>query len=69
MERGVYFDGWFPRQHNYHPSLPPRRLRMIEELESYRATALVWSALGGGANNRPDQGGGGRGGVDPPVPV
>jgi hypothetical protein len=48
MERGVYFDAWFPWQHNYHPSLPPRRLRMIEHLEEYRATILVWAALGGG---------------------
>jgi hypothetical protein len=53
MERGVYFDGWFPRQHNYHPSLPPRRLRMIEDLETYRATSLVWSALGGGSISLP----------------
>lgn len=49
MERGVYFDAWFPRQHCYHPSLPPRRLRMVEDLRDYRATALVWSALGGGS--------------------
>ena len=49
MERGVYFDAWFPRQHNYHPSLPARRLRMVEELRDYRATVLVWSALGGGS--------------------
>ncbi len=49
MERGVYFDAWFPRQHCYHPSLPPRRLRMVEDLTEYRATALVWSALGGGS--------------------
>ena len=48
MERGVYFDAWFPLQHNYHPSFPPRRLRMIDHLEDYRATMLVWSALGGG---------------------
>jgi hypothetical protein len=48
MQRGVYFDAWYPRQHNYHPTLPPRRLRMVEELEQYRATMLVWSALGGG---------------------
>ena len=48
IERGVYFDAWFPMQHNYHPSLPPRRLRMIEHLEDYRATMLVWAALGGG---------------------
>jgi hypothetical protein len=53
MERGVYFDAWFPRQHCYHPSLPPRRLRMIEDLERYRATALVWSALGGGSISLP----------------
>ena len=53
MERGVYFDGWFPRQHCYHPSLPPRRLKMIEDLEEYRATSLVWSALGGGSISLP----------------
>ena len=49
MQRGVYFDAWFPRQHCYHPSLPPRRLRMIDDLVEYRATVLVWSALGGGS--------------------
>lgn len=53
MERGVYFDAWFPRQHCYHPSLPPRRLNMIEDLEQYHATALVWSALGGGSISLP----------------
>ena len=53
MERGVYFDAWFPRQHNYHPSLPARRLRMIEELREYRATTLVWAALGGGSISLP----------------
>src|SRR5918998_498720 len=49
MHRGVYFDAWFPRQHCYHPSLPPRRLRMVDDLVDYRATILVWSALGGGS--------------------
>lgn len=49
MERGVYFDGWFPRQHCYHPSLPARRLKMVEDLVDYKATVLVWSALGGGS--------------------
>ncbi len=49
MERGVYFDAWFPRQHCYHPSLPARRLKMIEDLVEYKATVLVWSALGGGS--------------------
>jgi hypothetical protein len=53
LERGVYFDAWFPRQHCYHPSLPPRRLRMIEDLERYHATSLVWSALGGGSISLP----------------
>jgi hypothetical protein len=49
----VYFDAWFPRQHCYHPSLPPRRLRMIEDLVDLRATMLVWSALGGGSISLP----------------
>jgi hypothetical protein len=53
MERGVYFDAWFPRQHCYHPSLPPRRLRMIDDLVDYRATSLVWAALGGGSLSLP----------------
>jgi len=53
VERGVYFDAWFPRQHNYHPSLPARRLRMLEELREYRATTLVWAALGGGSISLP----------------
>ncbi len=53
MERGVYFDAWFPRQHCYHPSLPPRRLKMIEDLEAYHATSLVWSSLGGGSISLP----------------
>ena len=53
MERGVYFDAWFPRQHNYHPSLPPRRLKMIDDLVDYHATTLVWSALGGGSISLP----------------
>jgi hypothetical protein len=51
--RGVYFDAWFPGQHCYHPSLPPRRLRMVEHLQDYRATTLVWSALGGGSISLP----------------
>jgi hypothetical protein len=53
VERGVYFDAWFPRQHNYHPSLPARRLRMIEQLREYRSTTLVWAALGGGSISLP----------------
>lgn len=53
MERGVYFDAWFPRQHCYHPSLPPRRITMIDDLSDYQATMLVWSALGGGVVSLP----------------
>ena len=53
MERGVYFDAWFPGQHCYHPSLPPRRLRMAEHLVDFHATVLVWSALGGGSISLP----------------
>jgi hypothetical protein len=53
VERGVYFDAWFPRQHCYHPSLPPRRLRMVDDLVDYGATILVWSALGGGSISLP----------------
>jgi hypothetical protein len=53
LERGVYFDAWFPRQHCYHPSLPPRRLKMIEDLEAYHATSLVWASLGGGSVSLP----------------
>jgi hypothetical protein len=48
LERGVYFDAWFPGQHNYHPIFPARRLKMVDHLEDYRATMLVWAALGGG---------------------
>ena len=53
MERGVYFDAWFAGQHCYHPSLPPRRLRMVEHLVDYHATVLVWAALGGGSISLP----------------
>ena len=52
-ERGVFFPGWFPRSHCYHPSLPPRRLRMVEELQDLRATMLTWPALGGGSISLP----------------
>ena len=53
MQRGVYFDAWFPRQHCYHPSLPPRRLRMVDDLVDYRATVLEWSSMGGGSLSLP----------------
>lgn len=53
MQRGVYFDAWFPRQHCYHPSLPPRRLRMVDDLVDYKATVLVWASMGGGSLSLP----------------
>lgn len=53
MERAVYAQGWYARQHNYHPSRPPRRLRMIEDFADYRATMLTWPALGGGGISLP----------------
>jgi hypothetical protein len=48
MERGVYAQGWFARGYNYHPSLPPRRLKMVEDFVDYRATMITWPSLGGG---------------------
>jgi hypothetical protein len=53
MERGIYFDGWFKNNHCYHPSLPLRSAQMIEDLEKYRGTLLVWSAMGGGSISLP----------------
>lgn len=48
MERGVYAQGWFARGYNYHPSLPARRLKMVEDFVDYRATMITWPSLGGG---------------------
>ena len=48
VERGVYAQGWFARGYNYHPSLPPRRLKMAEDFAEYRATIMTWPSLGGG---------------------
>lgn len=53
MERGIYFDGWFKHNHCYHPSLPLRSMQMIEDLEAYHGTLLVWSAMGGGSISLP----------------
>lgn len=53
MERGIYFDAWPHHNHCYHPSLPMRSMQMIEDLERYHATLLVWSALGGGSISLP----------------
>jgi len=53
MERGIYFDAWYKHNHCYHPSLPMRSMQMIEDLERYRGTMLVWAALGGGSISLP----------------
>jgi hypothetical protein len=53
MERGVYAQGWYARQHNYHPSRPARRLKMLDDFADYRATMLTWPALGGGGISLP----------------
>lgn len=53
MERGIYFDGWYRDNHCYHPSLPFRSMQMVEDLEKYKATILVWSVLGGGSISLP----------------
>lgn len=53
MERGIYFDGWHHDGYCYHPSLPFRSMRMVEDLEKYKATLLVWSVMGGGSISLP----------------
>ena len=53
MERGIYFDGWFKHNHCYHPSLPMRCAQMLEDLERYHGTVLVWAGLGGGSISLP----------------
>jgi hypothetical protein len=53
MERAVYFDGWYPDQYCYHPSMPPRRLSMAEDLVAMQTTMLVWAGLGGGSISLP----------------
>lgn len=53
MERGIYFDGWYQNNHCYHPSLPFRSMQMVEDLEKYKATVLVWSVMGGGSVSLP----------------
>lgn len=53
MERGIYFDGWYRNNHCYHPSMPIRSMQMIEDIERYRGTLLVWSAMGGGSISLP----------------
>jgi len=53
MQRAVYFDGWYRGDWCQHPSMPPRRLAMLDDLEAMRATTLVWAGLGGGSISLP----------------
>jgi len=53
MERSIYFDGWTKNVHCYHPSLPMRHIGMVDDLEKYKATMLVWAAMGGGSISLP----------------
>ncbi|WIE54109.1 hypothetical protein [Curtobacterium sp. MCBD17_003] len=53
MERGIYFDGWYPNEHCYHPSMPPRRLTMADDVVEMGGTMLVWAGLGGGVISLP----------------
>jgi hypothetical protein len=53
VERGIYFDGSYPGQHHYHPSLPPRPLKIVHDLAAYHATVTCRSALGRGAVSLP----------------
>jgi hypothetical protein len=48
LERGIYAQGWFERGRCYHPSLPPRSLKMVEDFVDYRGTIITWPSLGGG---------------------
>ena len=52
-ERAIFTPAWPERSHCYHPSLPPRRLRMAEEYSELRATMLTWPCMGGGAVSLP----------------
>jgi len=53
MERGIYFDGWYPNEYNFHPSMPPRRLTMADDFVEMGGTVLVWAGLGGGVISLP----------------
>lgn len=53
MERSVYFDGWSPQTYCQHPSMPPRRITMLDDLAEMGATMLVWAGLGGGPISLP----------------
>ncbi len=53
MERGIYFDAWYRHEYCYHPSLPMRSASMLDDLEKYHGTVLVWAGMGGGSISLP----------------
>ena len=48
MIRGMYFMNWFPRDWNYHPMLPPKRLQNVQEIEAMNCNMLYWCSMGSG---------------------
>jgi len=48
VERGISAPGWFANGRCYHPSFPPRSLKMVEDFVDYRGTVITWPSLGGG---------------------
>ncbi len=48
MIRGMYFMNWFPRDWNYHPLLPPKRIQNVQEIEASGCNMLYWCSMGSG---------------------
>jgi hypothetical protein len=53
MVRGVHFMAWHRDMWNYHPSLPMKRLRMLDDVVAMGGTTLLWSCLGSGGIGLP----------------
>lgn len=53
MNKGLYFMGWYRDMWNYHPSLPMKKMQMIEDITDIHANMLIWSCLGSGAIGLP----------------
>ncbi len=50
MERGIYFDAWCKDEFCYHPSLPMRRVQMLEDLEKYHVKRRYPDVLNNGVH-------------------
>jgi hypothetical protein len=44
----MYFMNWFPRDWNYHPLLPPKRIQNVQEIEASGCNMLYWCSMGSG---------------------